>query len=81
VGIVLCLFVAAFAVQLKAYAALSALLRQHPVAREEWRVVAYMLPVSAVQLCYPVAFVVAVKSYDAALQSNTHKEEVKLNFA
>jgi hypothetical protein len=61
-------FVTAFAVQLKAYAALSAFLSQYPLAREERRVVAYVLLVSAVQLGHPVAFVVPVKSLDAPFQ-------------
>jgi hypothetical protein len=65
---VLLRFVAVFTIQLKAYAALSAFLGQHPLAREERRLVAYMLAVSAVQLRYPVVFVVPVKSCDAALQ-------------
>jgi hypothetical protein len=79
-GIVLVRLVAAFAVKQDADAALSAFGREHPVAREERRMMAHVLPVAAFKLGYPVAFIVPVEPCDPTLQPDRTPVRQKSNF-
>ena len=56
------LFVTTFAVNLHTHVRCSAFFSRHPLAHCPWRIVAYMLSMPAIQLRYPMAFVILVES-------------------